>query len=78
MLEQNARASRPRVAIAFRERRSYSAEALEVAQRLLAKGKEVAIEGKLIPKSYEDGEGNRRYVTQVKVDQFLLFGKKDA
>ena len=48
----------------------------ELAQKLLAKGKEVAIEGKLVNRSYEDGEGNRRYVTEVKVDQFLLFGKK--
>jgi len=48
----------------------------ELAQRLLAKGKEVAIDGKLINRSYEDGEGNRRYLTEVRVDQFLLFGKK--
>jgi len=48
----------------------------ELAERLLAKGKEVAIEGKLVNRSYEDGEGNKRYVTEVKVDQFLLFGKK--
>lgn len=48
----------------------------ELAERLLAKGKEVAIEGKLITRSYEDGEGNRRYATEVRVDQFLLFGKK--
>jgi single-strand DNA-binding protein len=48
----------------------------ELAEQLLSKGKEVAIEGKLIPKSYEDGEGNRRYVTEVRVEQFLLFGKK--
>ena len=48
----------------------------ELAERLLAKGKEVAVEGRLITKSYEDGEGNRRYATEVRVDQFLLFGKK--
>jgi len=48
----------------------------ELAERLLAKGKEVAVEGKLINRSYEDGEGNKRYVTEVRVDQFLLFGKK--
>jgi single-strand DNA-binding protein len=48
----------------------------ELAEKLLAKGKEVAVEGRLITKSYEDGEGNRRYATEVRVDQFLLFGKK--
>jgi len=48
----------------------------ELAERLLAKGKEVAIDGKLINRSYEDGEGNRRYLSEVRVDQFLLFGKK--
>ena len=50
----------------------------ELAERLLTKGKEIAIEGKLVNRSYEDGEGNRRYITEVRVDQFLLFGKKDA
>jgi len=48
----------------------------ELAEKLLSKGKEVAVEGKLITRSYEDGEGNRRYATEVRVDQFLLFGKK--
>ncbi len=48
----------------------------ELAQKLLAKGKEVAIEGKLTSRSYEDKAGNKRYATEVRVDQFLLFGKK--
>jgi len=48
----------------------------DLAERLLSKGREVAVEGKLINRSYEDGEGNRRYVTEIRVDQFLLFGKK--
>lgn len=49
----------------------------ELAQKLLKKGKEVAIEGTLINRSYTDKEGNTRYVTEVKASQFLLFGKRE-
>jgi len=49
----------------------------ELAQRLLAKGKEVAVEGSLVNRSYQDKEGNTRYITEVRVSQFLLFGKKE-
>jgi single-strand DNA-binding protein len=50
----------------------------ELAEKLLKKGKEVAVEGKLINRSYQDKDGNTRYTTEVKVDQFLLLGKKEA
>lgn len=49
----------------------------ELANQLLKKGKEVAIEGKLINRSYEK-DGVKHYATEIRVDQFLLLGKKDA
>lgn len=50
----------------------------ELAAQLLKKGKEVAVEGKLVNRSYDDKDGNKRYATEIRVDQFLLLGKKDA
>ena len=48
----------------------------DIAERFLEKGKEVAIEGKLINRSYQDREGNKRYVTEIQVNELLLLGGK--
>jgi single-strand DNA-binding protein len=42
----------------------------------LQKGNEVAIEGKLTTRSYETKEGEKRYVTEVVVNELLLLGGK--
>ena len=49
----------------------------EIAEKYLHKGKEVALEGKLNHRSYDDKEGNKRYVTEVVASDFLMLGKKD-
>ena len=38
-------------------------------------GKEVAIEGKLINRSYDDKEGNKKYVTEIVAESFIVFDK---
>ena len=43
----------------------------KLAEDYLKKGDEVAIEGKLASRSYTDKEGNKRYVTEVVVNEFL-------
>jgi len=43
----------------------------------VTKGKEVAIEGKLTSRSYEDKEGNKKYVTEVVASEILLLGGGD-
>jgi single-strand DNA-binding protein len=48
----------------------------DIAERFLIKGKEVAVEGKLINRSYNDKEGNKRYVTEIQVNELLLLGTK--
>lgn len=40
----------------------------------LTKGKQVYVEGKLKTRSYEDKDGNKRYVTEVMADDVLLLG----
>ncbi|HCV80995.1 MAG: single-stranded DNA-binding protein [Zunongwangia sp.] len=49
----------------------------ELIENYVPKGKEIAIEGKLISRSYEDKEGNKRYVTEILVSEILLLGSKD-
>ena len=46
----------------------------EIAEKFLSKGREVAIEGKLINRSYADKEGNKKYVTEIQVNELLMFG----
>ena len=48
----------------------------EIAENYLEKGKEIAIEGKLTTRSYDDKEGNKRYITEVVVSELLLLGTK--
>ena len=48
----------------------------EIVEKYLEKGKEVAIEGKLISRSYTDKEGIKKYITEVEVNELLLLGSK--
>ncbi len=47
----------------------------EVVENFVNKGKEIAIEGKLTHRSYDDKEGNKRYFTEVIANELLLLGK---
>ncbi|MDV7186727.1 single-stranded DNA-binding protein [Lutibacter sp. TH_r2] len=48
----------------------------ELIEQLFDKGKEVAIEGKLTTRTYDDKDGNKRYITEVVCNEFLLLGSK--
>jgi single-strand DNA-binding protein len=48
----------------------------EIAEKFLNKGSEVAVEGKLIHRNYTDKEGNKKYVSEVQVNELLLLGSK--
>ena len=47
----------------------------DVAEKYLKKGKEIAVEGRLNYRSYEDSDGNTRYVTEIIVSDLLMLGK---
>lgn len=46
------------------------------AGKFLKKGAEVAVEGKLVHRSYETEKGEKKYVTEINVNEFLLLGAK--
>ncbi len=48
----------------------------EIIEQFLQKGSEVMIEGKLTSRSFEDKEGNKRYVTEVVCNELLMLGNK--
>lgn len=47
----------------------------EIVESYLAKGNEVAVEGKLIHRSYENKEGEKRYITEIKCNELVMLGK---
>ena len=47
----------------------------EIIETYVTKGKEVAIEGKLSHRSYDDTNGNKRYSTEVVCTELLMLGK---
>jgi len=48
----------------------------ELAEMFLEKGKEVAIEGKLTTRSWDDEKGNKRYITEIICSEILFLGSK--
>lgn len=47
----------------------------EIIEKYVTKGKEIAIDGKLTHRSYDDKDGTKRYVSEVVVNDLLLLGK---
>lgn len=48
----------------------------KLAEDLLKKGDEVAVEGKLANRNYTDKDGIKRYISEVVVNEFLKVGVK--
>ncbi|NNF02657.1 MAG: single-stranded DNA-binding protein [Bacteroidia bacterium] len=48
----------------------------EVAERFLRKGSLVYIEGKLKTRSWDDKEGNKKYITEVVADNLTILSKR--
>lgn len=48
----------------------------DFAEKYLTKGKELVVEGKLITRSYNDKQGNKKYVTEIEVSDMVLIGGK--
>lgn len=47
----------------------------EIIEKYVIKGKEIAVEGKLTHRSYDDKNGEKRYITEIVVNEVLLLGK---
>jgi len=49
---------------------------VEIIEKYLQKGKEVAISGKLTYRDYEDKDGVKRYITEIVGNELVLLGNK--
>ena len=48
----------------------------ELVSRLLDKGQEIVIEGKIVNENYETKKGEKRYSTSIEVNEFLMLSPK--
>ncbi|MBI4645098.1 MAG: single-stranded DNA-binding protein [Bacteroidia bacterium] len=51
-----------------------------IAKNYLAKGRPVAIEGRLVHRAYQDKDGNTKYISEIVINDMLLLrsGNKNA
>ncbi len=47
-----------------------------VAEKYLKKGQEVCIEGRLVHRDYETDKGEKRYITEINVNDLVMLGGK--
>ena len=47
----------------------------DLIEKYVTKGKEIGIEGKLTHRSYEDKNGEKRYITEIVANEVMLLGK---
>jgi single-strand DNA-binding protein len=48
----------------------------EIAGQQFKKGSEIAVEGKIVNRTYEAKDGSKRYISEIKVESFLLLGNR--
>ena len=49
----------------------------EIVEKILKKGNEVVIDGKLINRTYEDENGIKRYITEIQANELLKISAKE-
>ena len=48
----------------------------DIFEKYVEKGKEIAIEGKIIYKTFDGEDGKKRYSTEIRVEELVLLGSK--
>ena len=50
----------------------------EFVEKYLKKGMEIALEGRLVSRNYDNKEGEKQYITEVVLNEVTMLGKKAA
>lgn len=48
----------------------------EVVEKYLVKGAEIAASGKIVNRNYTDDDGNKRYVSEIQLNEILFLSNK--
>ena len=54
----------------------FNGKLADIMEKYVQKGKEIAVEGKLTYRTYHDKDGQKRYITEIRVEELLLLGTK--
>jgi len=49
----------------------------EICGKYLHKGKQIYVEGKIQNRSYDDRDGNKRYISEVVINEMQMLGSRD-
>lgn len=50
----------------------------EVADKYIKKGNQIYLEGKIVNRSYDDKDGNKKYITEIVADNIVMLSSKSA
>lgn len=50
----------------------------EICGKYLKKGKQVFVSGRIQTRSYDDKNGNKKYITEIVADQMQMLGSREA
>jgi single-strand DNA-binding protein len=53
-------------------------KSVEFIEKYVQKGAEMVIEGKLMNRTYDDKDGNKKYITEIFMNDSVFVGKKSA
>ena len=48
----------------------------DIMEKYVEKGKDIAVEGNIVYRSYDDKDGVKRYITEIRVEELVLLGSK--
>lgn len=48
----------------------------DVAEKWVKKGTQLYVEGKITTRSYDDKDGQKKYITEILADNFVMLGKR--
>ena len=48
----------------------------DVMEKYVQKGKEIAVEGKVVYRNWDDKDGVKHYITEIRVEELQLLGSK--
>ncbi len=48
----------------------------EIIEKYIFKGKEVAVEGKIVNRNYTDKNGEKKYITEILISEVMMLGSK--
>lgn len=49
----------------------------DVAEKYLSKGSQVYVEGRIRTRSWDDKDGNKKYITEIEADTMTMLGRKN-